>query len=510
MASYLALPNEIKDLIVLSPQDLSRLSRTSKAMHSLLLPRLYKQISLHWAASKSSPRVSTLLETLAQASDLAEMVEELCFYGKNYLTRVASVKQEQYPYQKRILSYVVDAKPNANADDIMIQPLLQRANHNTRLSQTEWESMLGGQDTLDVMTAAIIVLCPNLRVLYLDSGFLNQNTVLANIVHHHLLNHENECSTPALMKLKEVYLCQDLVSWNSTNLKLLEFPLSAFLPFFYLPSLELLSAPLPDDIGASGHSPHPIVWPTKTPPICTVRTLDLHASRANAATLGFVLSQTPYLQSLHYEYCPWLEARLVERLNCTDLRRVLEPLSHTLTELTVSLSPFSSRADEVEEGSVWIENGRGVGSLAFLSRLTKLEIALPVLLGWEGDTGLGLKDVLPFSLEDICIRDDCVSHTGNVFCEKRTIEEVQCWIGSKKWRTSTPNLKYVGLRLCTSIADDWGKESRRTVMDICTQEGLEFWYVKSDPDQEYDAAKDIWYDADNPLRYPLHGPLSEK
>jgi hypothetical protein len=510
MGGYLALPNEIRDVIVLSSRDLSCLSRTSKAMHKVLLPRLYNKISLRWEAFKSPPRVLNLLGALAQAPDLAEKVEELSFYGKNYLTRVESVKQEQFPYQRKIISYLVDAKPKANTDDIPTEPLLQRARRNTRLSQAEWDSVLSGQDTLDIMIAAIIVLCPNLRVLYLDSGFLNHNTVLARIIHHHFLNDDNECSTPAFMKLKKVHLGQDLSSWDSTNLKLLEFSLSACLPIFYLPSLEQLSAPLPDSTGVSGLSPPTTVWPTTNPPVCTVRTLDLHTSRAKAATLSFVLAQTPHLQSLHYEYCPWLEAGPEERLDCSEVRRALEPLSHTLTGLTVSLNPFSSRADEVEEEGVWIKGGRGIGSLTFLPHLTKLEIALPVLLSWEGDTGLGLKDVLPFSLEDICIRDDCISHTGNVFDEERIIEEVQCWIGSKAWRKCTPNLKCVGLRLCASIGDDWSKESRKTIREVCEQEGLEFWFVKLDPDQEYDTAKDIWYDADNPLRYPLHGPLSER
>lgn len=92
MAGYLALPEEIKDLIVLSSRDLSCLSRTSKAMHKVLLPRLYSQMSLRWEAFKSPPRVLSLLKALAQAPDLAEKVEELSFYGENYLTRVASVK----------------------------------------------------------------------------------------------------------------------------------------------------------------------------------------------------------------------------------------------------------------------------------------------------------------------------------------------------------------------------------------------------------------------------------
>lgn len=122
--------------------------------------------------------------------------------------------------------------------------------------------------------------------------------------------------------------------------------------------------------------------------------------------------------------------------------------------MTISLNPFSSEADEVEEGVVWTKDGCGVGSLAFLFRLTKLEIALPTLLGWEGNAGLGLKDALPFSLEDLCIRDDCNSQTGNAFDEERTIEEIRCWIESKAYMHCTPNLKCLGLRLCTSIGDD--------------------------------------------------------
>lgn len=299
------------------------------------------------------------------------------------------------------------------------------------------------------------------------------------------------------MKLKKVYLGQDLISWDSINSKLLELPLPACLPFFYHPSLELLSAPLPTSMGVSGLSPPPTVWPTTTLPVCTVRILDLHASRAKAAPLGFIVAQTPHLQSLHYEYCPWMEAWPEERLDCAEVRHVLQSLIHTLTDLTISLRTFSSRADEVEEGVVWIEGGRGIGSLVFLSRLIKLEIAISVLFSWKGDAGLGLKDVLPYSPKDMCIRDDCFSHPGNVYSEERIVEEIQSWIGSETWKRCNPKLKCVGLRLCKSTGHNWSKESRKTIMDLCEQEGLEFWLVKLDPDQEYDADKDRWYDADN-------------
>lgn len=326
MADYLALPNETKDLIVVSPQDLSCLSRISKAMHMVLLPRLYKQIALRWEASKSPPRVSSLLETLAQAPDLAKKVEGLALYGEDYLIRAASVSGEQFPYLGKVMSYLVDAKPKANANDVKIERLLQRARRNrvrvTRLPQAEWSSLLEGQDTLDIKAAAIVVLCPNLRVLYLSSAFLNQNKGFSKIIHHHHLNYENECATTAFTKLKKVHLGQDLSSWNAINLELLNFPILAYLPFFCLPSLELISAALHDSIGGSGLSPPSIVGPTTTttPPACNVSTLDLHTSRARAGNLSLILANTPHRKSLRYEYWPWMEARPKERLDCTEAR----------------------------------------------------------------------------------------------------------------------------------------------------------------------------------------------
>jgi hypothetical protein len=103
-------------------------------MHKVLLPCLYSRISLRWETFKSPPRVPNLLEALAQAPSLAEKVEELSLYGEGYFTRFAIVKQEQFPYQRKIISYLADAKPKANAHYITIDPLLQRARRNTRLS----------------------------------------------------------------------------------------------------------------------------------------------------------------------------------------------------------------------------------------------------------------------------------------------------------------------------------------------------------------------------------------
>ena len=69
--------------------------------------------------------------------------------------------------------------------------------------------------------------------------------------------------------------------------------------------------------------------------------------------------------------------------------------------------------------------------------------------------GIGLKDVSPFSLENMCIRDGCISETGSLFPdeERTTEEEIQYWIGSEVWSKYTPNLECSELGLCKSIGD---------------------------------------------------------
>lgn len=274
------------------------------------------------------------------------------------------------------------------------------------------------------------------------------------------------------------------------------FPLSSCLLFFYLTSLEIFSVPLPDHIGYSRPPPPPTEWPTTTAPVCTVHTLGLYRTRARPATLALILAQTPHLRSLHYNFwCGW-----DEKLDCTELRNALESISHTLTELNISFEPFGTQAEAVDEISNWIIDKQGLGSLVFLSHLTKLEIALPILLRWDGD-GLGLEDVLPSSLEELCLTDDCIHYYKMIWDEERTIEEVRRWLENKAWKKCTPNLKRFGLRLCHATIEEWDLQSRNTLMDICRREGLDSWYEKLHPDCGWFAGR--YEERTDQLRYPL-------
>jgi hypothetical protein len=136
-----------------------------------------------------------------------------------------------------------------------------------------------------------------------------------------------------------------------------------------------------------------------------------------------------------------------------------------------------------------------------MCHLTKLEISLPILLGWKEDTGLGLKDVLPSSLEDFCITDDFVGYYDMIWNEEKTADKVRRWLGNKAWKKSTPNMKRVGLRLWNSKGEEWGLKWREIVMNICETEGLECWYERQHGEQELDISTGRCEEVEYPRQY---------
>jgi len=142
MAGYLALPNELKNAIELSQQDLSRLSRTSKSMHKAILPQLYKCISLKWEAFKAPPRISALLQACMRSLGTAKHVQELRFYGKGYRERIDNPERKLRPTQKNVPQYIFEPKPKADRAITGSKPLLEKAMRDMRLSDNERKLVL--------------------------------------------------------------------------------------------------------------------------------------------------------------------------------------------------------------------------------------------------------------------------------------------------------------------------------------------------------------------------------
>ena len=411
-----------------------------------------------------------------RSPDTAKHVRELRFYGKGYHERIDNPERKLRPTQKKVPQYIFEAKPKVDKSITGSKPLLEKAMRGMRLSDKERKSVLGRDSDLDFIIAIIIVHCPNLRLLHLGVDLLHENTFLPKVCYHYF-GLEAGASISVLMKLEGVHLAQDIRYGSSYDKsEPLTLSLSLCLPFFYVPSLETLSAPLPDSIGYHRPPLPHTEWPTSTPPISIVRTLDLHNTRAKPATLAFLLAQTPHLRSLRYNH--WCDYMDQEKLDCAQLRNALHSVSSTLAELTISLDPFSNEAAATDEINTWVVDQRGIGSLAFLPHLTKLEIALPILIDWSGESGLSLEDVLPSTLEVLCLRDDCVNYHCMIWAEEPTIGLVRRWLENKAWKKHTPSMKRFGLRLIHSSSDEWGTQARNALKYICKSEGLEFWFEK--------------------------------
>jgi hypothetical protein len=434
-------------------------------------------------------------------------VEELNFYAgdcPSYVSKpnhVSSYQEQRSAHLENIPKRVWIEKPRANKAVTGCRPLLKKVMHSMKLSDEEIKQVLGSDDELDFIIATVIVHCPNLKVLRLGVDFLHQNTFLPKALYHFL--GLTGSSKSALTKLENVDLTQNMLRPEDgySRPSSVRVPFSVCLPFFYVPRLKTFSVVLPDRIGNFRPRLPPAewpTWPTTTPPTCTVSVLDLKNTIASAATLSFILAQTPRLKSLRYNI--WVP--LGSQHGAIELRDALYSVSQTLEELVISSDAMSSEEEDATiDWNSRRDEGEGLGSLVPLSHLTKLEISLPLLLNWTADSDLSLKDVLPSGLEELCFRDDCVGWSME-WNEERTVEEVQRWVENKAWKKCTPVMRRVGLRLCDSTGQEWAPKWRKKLINICEKEDLEFWFEKRHHDLEQ-TAEGTYERVDNPLRYPL-------
>lgn len=473
MARYLALPNELKDLIPLSNQDIARLSQTSKAMRAALVPRLYKRISMHWEAFETPPPISGVVMAILRSPDIAESVEEIDLCGKNYRESFYNPDYRGRFEKPGTPEYFCEKKPKLDRSFPDCIPLLEKATHSMKLSQKQYKWILGSEDALDFVIAAVIVHCPNLKVLHLDSAFVQENRFLGWVLSHYLGIYTGD-SPSVLTKLEKVQIAKH-VSWK--DLKYRQGvgigTLLSCLPFFYIPSLEVFSVPLPNAGFVTTLSD---LWSYKVLPISNIQRLDLHHTRLKTLALTYLLAQTPRLKSLVYDHW-YFGGDPGSRYDCTELRRALELVGHTLEELVISVEPYDGECPDRISEATYLKDDKGLESLSFMLCLIKLETSLPILLGWTKNPNLRLGDSLPRSLEEFCIRDDFVKLDPETEQPEEITAQIRGWLETKAWKKSTPNIKEIRLTL-RDYYNEWSLEARKTVVGIGETEGLQCWYDK--------------------------------
>ncbi|KAI9036459.1 uncharacterized protein KD926_001802 [Aspergillus affinis] len=229
------------------------------------------------------------------------------------------------------------------------------------------------QGTVDAFVAFLLTQVPNLRYLYLDN-FTRQSALLGMLLRSAICEHVNY-QLPDFQHLRDVYFLladradrePDETVMNAADI----------LPFFYLPSLQKISASI--------ENPVSFTWPAAHPPV-----------PSNFKSLDLTCDQGVYLEVL-------------------DLDRFTAAISHvrdTLMELTVSAHAsrcgvaFSYPAVNI------------VGSLHQMVKfemLRRLEIPWPLLVGFVPDTTKRLHDVIPSNIESLVLTDDLRLHNIRLY-----------------------------------------------------------------------------------------------
>ncbi|KAF4860599.1 hypothetical protein CGCSCA1_v015064 [Colletotrichum siamense] len=174
------------------------------------------------------------------------------------------------------------------------------------------------------------------------------------------------------------------------------------LPLFYLPQVRTLEMHRVEDGGRL------VSWPAGAGPVSATQLKELVMSKAQLteASLDRLVRACPDLEVLRWEHV--IDAEYARSwLDLDALRTSLETLKHSLQELSFSVILWTSTAIDCGEQGPWGIRGT-LASLRGFSRLKRITISLPVLLGWRTDNSARLADVLPASIE-------CVTVTNEMF-----------------------------------------------------------------------------------------------
>ncbi|KAF2870356.1 hypothetical protein BDV95DRAFT_575628 [Massariosphaeria phaeospora] len=423
MATFATLSTELQDIIIadLALKDLCHLSRTCKANRALTLPLIYRAITLSWSKKNESQANAavTLLVNILENPFLASLVEQLHFLTDgSFSIRTRLGSADMIPDTSLELR-------KQKQEDIPEAALYQALERLDRLNLSAWKEEVrsGG---LDASIAVLILCCPKLKVLEIGVDLLVGNTLLPRAFRHLLSGKEPS-------SLERIHLAGDMGEWCIAPQEF-KLDMALSLPCFYLPAIQELKLCLSDltfanDETRGEHVEEPWLMvaplPTEPPSALHLNRLHLVHSLARPAILTAILSNTPNLCHLDYEFDAWGEGK-DPILDASELARAITCVRTTLKHLRIRITPFLDRDRQILENLPAVWTSGALGSFATFHALRYLEVTPVILYGqiyWE-ENEPPLGSMLPASLETLCLTDDlqsvCVNNTwwgltGNSF-----------------------------------------------------------------------------------------------
>ena len=411
----------------LPKQDLNNLSRVSHDIRDSTELFLYR--SIHWDWTKPpTPKIMALLQTISKRPELADYIWHVSFVcwdpeseqREDYLPRggVAGWAKLMMHFQLA-LEWSRKVVRDAKCPSELI---------------TRWHGALYDGEP-HAYAAVLISQLHNLRSLRLNFSFVLEGGFVGEMLHHSLFGDAPPGALSRFSKLEMADYASNLPSSDfHRNRRSVE--ACQFVPWFHLPSLHTLEIWLhnADELVASAPqtSPRHLNLPN-------LRRLVIAKTRARPQYIATILSQLPYLESLHVGLAYNCRATADFLWNLERLLPAIQNRGQSIKHLSLSVEILpccraSGLLNPPHEGG---KRFRG-----FLNKFPKLKSAslpLQFLLGW-GSRPLKLRDVLPPTLEALHISSDLCLESDWMLFEYESLMALELLMRHKE-RGSHPSLQ---------------------------------------------------------------------
>jgi hypothetical protein len=298
---------------------------------------------------------------------------------------------------------------------------------------------------MDVFIALLLSLLPNIEGFHIGRGFSRQTHFISMMLRSSL------CETPKNNRLpcfprdfSANVVCNDPGDNDGAYKDLKN--TDDVLPLFSLPGAVFCTILI--------HNPATFSWPGSSPPNATrLRLLRLMMLREGH--LGGILSATPNLQSLDWEWLCRPDLRDAFVTNTIDFDQISKDLSqirNTLTELSVT-GKYSGCHTEPETPRIHLN-----GSFNAFNNLDVkgLEVPLPFLVGFSRDEWylVRIEDALPKSSRWLIITSDMMDDEQFQWTDSDVLDLFQCWL--EDWKNLTTDLRGIQFRRNESFCKLWG------------------------------------------------------
>lgn len=422
----------------LSSADLRVLCLVNKDLHILVEPFLYSKIEWTWLKAQTPPPIILLLRSILCRPQLAAYIRSVILNGHTFYL----------PYFRGIAPKISISEVELDEPIAFIQ--------RTRVPYGDLWAQELRHGTMDAFIALLLSQLSNLTCLYLGPNFTKESQLMGMVLRSALCE-PVDYGLPNFQHLRDVSFnfefdnCRDSRIKNTTDT----------LPFFYLPTVQRISASI--------DNPATFTWPASHPPDPSrLTSLDLTSIRE--AYLGQLLSVTRALETLRWTwyYCEDIEDRDQFCTPIIDLDQVVAAISHvrgTLTDLTIS-------ADSDLVGGFYppFKTKGSLNAIVNFDMLKIFEAPLTFLMGFSPDTAKRLEDVIPKNIEFLAITDDLMQHDDYEWEDYNILPVIQSFLENCK--ISTPHLRGISL-LLRLTQYEWGPNMRNELEEQCVQVGIQ-------------------------------------